>query len=79
MPGMKPPTIMTPFIGGTIKVGHIIDNWPEILRLATSIKAGTTTASSILKSLSAYPRQNGLAKASVANFESFWIPKLLLA
>ncbi|WP_420011431.1 Tn3 family transposase [Tateyamaria sp.] len=63
MPGMKPPTIMTPFIGGTIKVGHIIDNWPEILRLATSIKAGTTTASSILKSLSAYPRQNGLAIA----------------
>lgn len=63
LPGMKPPAIMAPFIGGTIKAGHIIDNWPEILRLATSIKAGTTTASAILKSLSAYPRQNGLAIA----------------
>ncbi len=63
LPGMKPPIIMTPFIGGTIKVGHIIENWSEILRLATSIQAGTTTASAILKSLSAYPRQNGLAIA----------------
>ena len=61
--GMKPPAIMIPFIGGTIKTGLIVDNWPEILRLATSIKAGTTTASAILKSLSAYPRQNELAIA----------------
>ena len=58
LPGMKPPAIMTPFIGGTIKIGTIIENWSEILRLATSIQAGTTTASAILKSLSAYPRQN---------------------
>lgn len=63
LPGMKPPAIMAPFIGGTIKVGAIIENWSEILRLATSIQAGTTTASAILKSLSAYPRQNGLAIA----------------
>ena len=54
---------MIPFIGGTIKTGLIVDNWPEILRLATSTKAGTTTASAILKSLSAYPRQNELAIA----------------
>ncbi len=63
LPGMKSPAIMTPFIGGTIKIGAIVENWPEILRLATSIQAGTTTASAILKSLSAYPRQNGLAIA----------------
>ncbi len=63
LPGMKSLPIMAPFIGGTIKAGHIVENWPEILRLATSIKAGTTTASAILKSLSAYPRQNGLAIA----------------
>lgn len=29
LPGMKPPAIMAPFIGGTIKVGHIVDRWPE--------------------------------------------------
>jgi TnpA family transposase len=33
------------------------------LRLATSIKHGTVTASLILRKLSAYPRQNGLALA----------------
>ena len=60
---MNPPAIMIPFIGSTIKTGLIVDNWLEILRLATSIKAGTTTASATLKSLSAYPRQNELAIA----------------
>jgi TnpA family transposase len=33
------------------------------LRLATSIRSGTVTASAILQKLSAYPRQNGLAVA----------------
>jgi TnpA family transposase len=33
------------------------------LRLATSIQHGTVTASLILRKLSAYPRQNGLALA----------------
>jgi TnpA family transposase len=32
-------------------------------RIATSIRTGTTTSSAMLKKLSAYPRQNGLAKA----------------
>jgi TnpA family transposase len=35
----------------------------EVLRLATSIKRGTVTASLILRKLSAYPRQNSLALA----------------
>jgi hypothetical protein len=35
----------------------------EALRLATSIQHGTVTASLILRKLSAYPRQNGLALA----------------
>lgn len=35
----------------------------EILRLATSIKQGTVTASLMLKKLASYPKQNGLAKA----------------
>ena len=41
----------------------IEDNWSNILRLATSIKQGTATASLLVKKLSSYPRQNGLAKA----------------
>jgi TnpA family transposase len=35
----------------------------EILRLATSIKQGTVTASLMLRKLGSYPRQNGLAMA----------------
>ena len=34
-----------------------------MLRLGASIRAGTVTASAMLKKLSAYPRQNGLAVA----------------
>jgi len=37
--------------------------FPEALRLATSFKHGTVTASLILRKLSAYQRQNGLALA----------------
>jgi TnpA family transposase len=33
------------------------------LRLATSIKQGTVTASLMMKKLASYPKQNGLAKA----------------
>ena len=35
----------------------------EILRMATSIKQGTATASLMLRKLGSYPRQNGLAVA----------------
>lgn len=38
-------------------------HWHEVLRLATSIKQGTVTASLMLKKLASYPKQNGLAKA----------------
>jgi ferredoxin len=38
-------------------------HWDDILRLATSIRSGTATASGMLRKLSAYPRQNGLAVA----------------
>jgi TnpA family transposase len=44
-------------------VHHITTHWNDILRLATSIRSGTVTASAILQKLSAYPRQNGLAVA----------------
>ena len=54
---------LLPFIGGTIKVKQILAQWPEILRLASSIRLGTVTSSLILRKLASYPRQNGLAVA----------------
>ena len=50
-------------IGGTINLKAIRTHWNEILRLATSIKQGTVTASLMLRKLGSYPRQNGLAVA----------------
>jgi TnpA family transposase len=49
--------------GGQVDVAHIAQHWDELLRVATSIRSGTVTASAMLKKLSAYPRQNGLAVA----------------
>jgi len=50
-------------IGEPINTKQITTHWNEILRLATSIKQGTVTASLMLRKLGAYPRQNGLAVA----------------
>ena len=50
-------------VGGPINDGHIRAQWDELLRLATSIKEGTVTASLILRKLGSYPRQNGLSQA----------------
>ena len=50
-------------IGGTLNIKHVRAHWDEILRLATSIKQGTVTASLMLRKLGSYPRQNGLAVA----------------
>lgn len=47
--------------------GEVLDrelvrlHWAEVLRLITSIRRGTVTASLMLSKLGAYPRQNGLA------------------
>ena len=54
---------LKPLIGGTLNIHHVRTHWDEILRLAASIQQGTVTASLILKKLSSYPRQNGLAVA----------------
>jgi TnpA family transposase len=54
---------LKPMIGGTLKIKHVRAHWDEILRLATSIKQGTVTASLMLRKLGSYPRQNGLAVA----------------
>jgi TnpA family transposase len=50
-------------IGGVINKKLIRSHWDDILRLGTSIKQGTVTASLILRKLGSYPRQNGLALA----------------
>jgi len=49
--------------GGTLNQKTILAHWNDILRLATSIKQGTATASLMLRKLGSYPRQNGLAVA----------------
>lgn len=54
---------IAPLIGGTINIKQIRIHWDEILRLASSIKQGTVTASLMLRKLGSYPRQNGLALA----------------
>ena len=51
------------FLGEKINAKLILQQWPEVLRLATSIKHGTVTASLILRKLASYPRQNSLALA----------------
>ncbi|KHK00196.1 Mobile element protein [Desulfovibrio sp. TomC] len=50
-------------IGGTLQKKHLLAQWDEVLRLATSIRKGTVTASLMLRKLGSYPRQNGLALA----------------
>lgn len=60
--GDNPYQSLKPLIGGTINIKVIEDNWADILRLATSIKQGTATASLLVKKLSSYPRQNSLSK-----------------
>lgn len=50
-------------ISASLNTKLIASHWDEILRLATSIKHGTVTASLMLRKLGAYPRQNGLALA----------------
>jgi TnpA family transposase len=59
---IQPPRL-EPIIAGTINVEHIKAHWEELVRMAVSIRSGTSTASAMLKRLSAYPRQNGLAVA----------------
>jgi undecaprenyl-diphosphatase len=61
----KPSTYprLAPLIGGKVRVKDISSSWDEVLRLLSSIRLGTVTASEILGKLANYPRQNGLAKA----------------
>lgn len=59
---------LTPLIGGIVNLEHIRMHWDEVLRLASSIRQGTVTASLMLRKLGGYPRQNGLAIALTGDY-----------
>lgn len=54
---------LAPLIGGSLNTRLIGQPFAEVLRLASSIKTGTVTASLILRKLGASPRHNSLARA----------------
>ncbi len=49
--------------GGRLKENMIVTNWPDVLRMAATMTAGTIAPSQILRKLASYPRQNDLAAA----------------
>ncbi len=59
----SPDSVLAPLLGDKINVKLIQESWDEILRLASSIRTGTVTASLMLRKLASYPRQNRLALA----------------
>ncbi|MBN3885157.1 MAG: Tn3 family transposase [Nostoc sp. JL34] len=59
----SPDSPLAPLLGDKINVKLIQESWDEILRLASSIRTGTVTASLMLRKLASYPRQNRLALA----------------
>jgi TnpA family transposase len=68
-------------IGKSLDVKYIRMHWDEIMRLMTSIKKGTVKPSLVLKRLSNFPRQSGLAKAlrDIGALPDFpWVLSLLL-
>jgi TnpA family transposase len=54
---------LDPMIAGCVNVALIRAHWDDILRIVASLRAGTVTASLIMRQLAAYPRQNGVAAA----------------
>ena len=64
-PGLAVDPLLAPMVDekNPVDVVRAAAHWDELLRVATSIRSGTVTASAMLKKLSAYPRQNGLAVA----------------
>ena len=50
-------------IGGKIKEGLIVQNWPGILRAVATMAAGIMPPSQLLKKFAACPRQHELALA----------------
>lgn len=61
--GLEPGPDMAPLVAGLIDEHLIASHWPDVLRLAASIRTGVTSASAMLERLGSYPRANGLALA----------------
>ena len=57
------PEHLRPLVGGKVNADLIDRNWADILRVATTMAAGTMRPSQILRKLASYPRQNELADA----------------
>ena len=57
------PEHLRPLVGGKVNADLIDRNWADILRVATTMAAGTMRPSQILRKLASYPRQNELAPA----------------
>jgi TnpA family transposase len=51
---------LAPLLGRRVKVEVIREHWGEVLRLVSSLRAGTVLPSAMLKKLAAYQRQNQL-------------------
>ncbi|WP_146220760.1 Tn3 family transposase, partial [Gluconacetobacter entanii] len=60
---MKPGSTVAPLVAQPIDERLISEHWDDVIRLATSIRTGVTSASLMLERLGSYPRANGLALA----------------
>ncbi len=61
--GLDPGPDIAPLVAGVVDEGLITSHWTDVLRLATSVRTGVTSASAMLERLGSYPRANGLALA----------------
>ena len=57
------PNELRSLIGGKIREGLIVQNWPGVLRSAATMVTGAMPPSQLLKKFAAYPRQHELAVA----------------
>jgi TnpA family transposase len=67
---------LKPMIGGTRNSTHVRAHWDEILRLATSIKQGTVTASLMLLKGLPLRRDSAAWKCSPMPRAQSWFPGL---
>jgi TnpA family transposase len=57
------PNELRGLIGGKIREGIIVQNWPGVLRAVATMATGVMAPSQLLKKFAAYPRQHELAVA----------------
>ena len=57
------PKELNGLIGGKVREGTIVANWPDVLRSAATMVAGVMPPSQLLRKFASYPRQHELAIA----------------